>query len=179
MLSMPILPRCRANWDSLLISANISSAASSCKRQCRHEGKDHCKRRLNDDQSVGGSLGKGKATEPAASVSYKINLDQQENVLGIDSFKVDTSFAKINITKATVPMAEFINTDETVGCDAKPICKGDAVDDDGWRLSDKTQLGGILDSTINVTSKGNEFHIQTDNTKITNLLVNTPESAAV
>ena len=32
----------------------------------------------------------------------------------------------------------------------------------------------MLDSTINVTSKGNEFHIQTDNTKITNLLVNTP-----
>ena len=53
---------------------------------------------------------KGKATEPAATLAYKINLDQQANVLAIDSFKVDTSFANVNITEATVPMAPNSST---------------------------------------------------------------------
>lgn len=116
----------------------------------------------------------GKATEPAASLAYKINLDQKENVLAIDAFKFDTSFANVAITEATVPMAPNSSTQMKLSVAANAdIAKAMPWMTMAGAIKPPMQLGGMLDSTINVTSKGNEFHIQTDNTKITNLLVNT------
>jgi hypothetical protein len=116
----------------------------------------------------------GKATEPAASLAYKINLDQKENVLSIDSFKVDTSFANVNITEATVPMAPNSSTPMKLSVAANAdIAKAMPWMVMAGAIKPPMQLGGMLDSTINITGKGNELHIQTDNTKITNLLVNT------
>ena len=121
----------------------------------------------------------GKASEPAASLSYKINLDQKENVLAIDSFKVDTSFANVNITEATVPMAANSSTSMKLSVAANvDIAKAMPWMVMAGAIKPPMQLGGMLDSTINVTSKGNEFHVQTDNTKITNLLVNTGGKSA-
>ena len=116
----------------------------------------------------------GTATEPAAAISYKINLDKKENVLAIDSFKVDTSFANVNITEATVPMAvpSSVPMKLTVAANAD-IAKAMPWMTMAGAVKPPMQLGGMLTSTINVTSKGNEFHIQTDDTKIANLLVNT------
>ena len=112
------------------------------------------------------------ASEQAAQLTYNVKLDKTTNVLNIPTFTAKTSFANIEVANAIIPL----NEKPTESTDLTVTAKADLAKAMPWLvafggMSKDTQFGGILNSKLNITSKGTEYNIVTKDTKISNLSV--------
>ena len=115
------------------------------------------------------------ASEQTAQLKYNIKVDQKTNVLTIPAFSAVTSFADVQVSNATIPLNEKSDESANMVVNAKADL-GKAMP---WMiafggLSQDTQIGGIFSSKLNLTSKGTEYHIVTEDTKISNLSIVSP-----
>jgi hypothetical protein len=112
------------------------------------------------------------ASEPDATLAYDIRFDSGPDTLYIPSLNIKTSFATVDVADATIPTTSLEKAPMKLSLTANvDISKAMPWMVLAGAIKPPMRLGGMLDSTINVTSEDNEMHIQTDNTKITNLLV--------
>jgi hypothetical protein len=114
--------------------------------------------------------------EPNDSLDVTAAYDKDKQALLIKQMKADTSFGQLSIKDGRVPLSkeskEPIELTATVRdvdlSKLQPyLVMAKAVNKD-------VQLGGVAESDVTVSAKGNVYKIKTESTKITNLLVKSP-----
>ena len=108
------------------------------------------------------------AQEPMAEVKFAFGFDRQSNVLSFDSLEAKSSLGQVNIEQAILPIGEKPQVPMQLDISAKNIdlekAKPFAVL--FASLPQETQLAGIAESKISVSSDKNIYKITTDSTKI-------------
>jgi len=117
------------------------------------------------------------AQEPMAEVNFDFAMDRQSNVLTLNSMEVKSSLGQVNIEQAILPIGEKPQEPMQLDISAKNIDLGKAKPFAVLfaSLPQETQLEGIAESKISVSSDKNIYKIKTDSTKITNLKLIYPE----
>jgi len=116
------------------------------------------------------------AQEPMADIKYAFAMDRQTKILTFDSFEANASLGQVNIEQAvypigpkpTVPMHLDISAKNIDLAKAKPFAVLFAS------LPQETQLAGIAESKISVSSDKKIYKITTDSTKIKALKLTSP-----
>ena len=118
------------------------------------------------------------AQEPMAEVNFDFAMDWQSNVLTLNSMEVKSSLGQVNTEQAIIPIRRVAATARQVGekpqvpmhldISAKNIDLGKAKPFAVLFVSlpQETQLAGIAESKISVSSDKNIYKITTDSTKI-------------
>ena len=116
------------------------------------------------------------AQEPGADIKFAFSVDRKTNVLTFNSIEANASLGQININQAVLPIGG--NTQVPVSMDivaknidlekVKPFAVLFAS------LPKETQLAGIAESTISVSSDKNIYKVTTDSTKIKALKLTYP-----
>ncbi len=108
------------------------------------------------------------AQEPMAEVKFAFGYDRQANVLTFDSFQANASLGQVNIEQAILPIGEKPQVPMHLDISAKNIDLGKAKPFAVLfaSLPQETQLAGIAESKISVSSDKNIYKITTDSTKI-------------
>ena len=116
------------------------------------------------------------AQEPMAEIKFAFGFDRQSNVLTFDSFEANASLGQINIEQAVYPIGPKPTVPMHLDISAKNIDLGKAKPFAVLfaSLPQETQLAGIAESKISVSSDKKIYKITTDSTKIKALKLTSP-----
>jgi len=108
------------------------------------------------------------AQEPRADIKFAFAMDRQSNVLTFDSFEANAGLGQVNIEQAVYPIGPKPTVPMHLDISAKNIDLGKAKPFAVLfaSLPQETQLAGIAESKISVSSDKNIYKITTDSTKI-------------
>ncbi len=111
------------------------------------------------------------AQEPMAEVNFDFAMDRQSNVLTLNSMEVKSSLGQVNTEQAVYPIGPKPTVPMQLDISAKNIDLGKAKPFAVLfaSLPQETQLAGIAESKISVSSDKNIYKITTGSTKIKNL----------
>lgn len=116
------------------------------------------------------------AQEPGADIKFAFALDRKTKVLTFNSIEANASLGQINIDKAVLPIGGNTQVPVSMNISAKNVdlekVKPFAVL--FASLPKETQLAGIAESTISVSSDKNICKVTTDSTKIKGLKLTYP-----
>jgi len=127
------------------------------------------------------------AQEPMAEVNFDFAMDRQSNVLTFNSMEVKASLGQVNIEQAILPIRRVAATARQVGEKPQVPMQLDIsaknIDLEKAKpfavlfasLPQETQLEGIAESKISVSSDKNIYKITTDSTKIKGLKLTYPD----
>ena len=113
------------------------------------------------------------ASEPAANIDFAVVVDKKQNILNINSLKIDAvKLGKINIADGSLPLnnksTAATKMDITADVDLASIQPFAAL---SGALPDDLQLAGKTQSKLSVNSSKNVYHITTSSTHIDNLKI--------
>lgn len=116
------------------------------------------------------------AQEPMAEVNFAFAMDRQSNVLTLNSMEANTSLGQVNIEQAVYPIGPKPTVPMHLDISAKNIDLGKAKPFAVLfaSLPQETQLAGIAESKISVSSDKNIYKITTDSTKIKDFKLTSP-----
>jgi len=108
------------------------------------------------------------AQEPMADINFAFAIDRQSNVLTFSSMEAKSSLGQVDIEQAIFPIGEKPQVPMHLDISAKNIDLGKARPFAVLftSLPQETQLAGIAESKISVSSDKNIYKIATDSTKI-------------
>ncbi len=108
------------------------------------------------------------AQEPMADIKFAFGYDWQSDVLTFDSLQANASLGQVNIEQAVYPIGPKPTVPMHLDISAKNIDLGKAKPFAVLfaSLPQETQLAGIAESKITVSSDKNIYKITTDSTKI-------------
>ncbi len=108
------------------------------------------------------------AQEPRADIKFAFAMDRQSNILTFDSFEANASLGQFNIEQAILPIGKKPQVPMQLAISAKNIDLGKAKPFAVLfaSLPQETQLAGIAESKISVSSDKKIYKITTDSTKI-------------
>ena len=108
------------------------------------------------------------AQEPTADINFAFALDRQSNVLTFSSMEANSSLGQVNIEQAILPIGKKPQVPMHLDISAKNIDLGKVKPFVVLfaSLPQETQLAGIAESKISVSSDKNIYKITTDSTKI-------------
>jgi hypothetical protein len=111
------------------------------------------------------------AQEPGAEGEFTFTFDRQSNVLAVDSLNVNSGLGRIDIEQAVIPFGENSRTSMQLDITARNIdlAKAKPFAVLFASLPRETQIAGIAESKISVSSKNDVYKITTDSTKIKDL----------
>ncbi|NQT01660.1 MAG: hypothetical protein HQ580_06540, partial [Planctomycetes bacterium] len=116
------------------------------------------------------------AQEPGADIKFAFAVDRQTNVLTFNSIEANASLGQININQAVLPIGGNTQVPVSMDISAKNVdlekVKPFAVL--FASLPKETQLAGIAESTISISSDKNIYKVTTDLTKIKALKLTYP-----
>jgi hypothetical protein len=116
------------------------------------------------------------ASEPLANVKYNINMDRKKDLVNVESVIVDASMGQFSIKDGVVPLntnsaqpmrLDFLASNFDIA-KIKPFAVMFGS------LPKDTQLAGIAESEVKVTSENGTYHIVTDKTNIKNIEFSSP-----
>ncbi len=120
---------------------------------------------------------RGSATEPMAKIDYVINIDKKKNLVNVESVIADASLGRFSVKEGVIPTnkdsAQSLRMDVTASNLDLAKIKPFAVMTGS--LPKETQLSGITESTVSVSSENKTYKIKTDSTKIKGLKLTWPE----
>ncbi|UCG46891.1 MAG: hypothetical protein JSU94_15495 [Phycisphaerales bacterium] len=110
------------------------------------------------------------ASMPAAEIAYALDIDRKNSILNVDSVNAETSLGRVTVNKGIVPL------DKKAKEPMNLLVKAADVDLARVRpfvllfspLLKDTQLAGILESSVSITSEKSTYKIATDSTRIMN-----------
>ncbi len=108
------------------------------------------------------------AQEPMADMKFAFALDRQSNILTFDSLQANASLGQVNIEQAVLPIGEKPQVPMHLDISVKNIDLGKAKPFAVLfaSLPQETQLAGIAESKISVSSDKKIYNITTDSTNI-------------
>lgn len=116
------------------------------------------------------------ASEPLANVEFAVNVDRKKNLVNVESVTADASLGRFSIKDGVVPMkedsAQPLRMDVLVSNLDLAKIKPFAVM--FGSLPKDSQLAGIAESEVKVTSENDTYRIVTDKTNIKNIEFSTP-----
>ncbi|MBN2180896.1 MAG: hypothetical protein JW715_03195 [Sedimentisphaerales bacterium] len=114
---------------------------------------------------------KGSVSESKADIAFALNLDRNKNILNADSIQADTGFGRINVKNAMVQLNKdwMKSLNATVQANKLDLGKLKPYAVMFASLPKETQLAGIAEAEVKVTSENNSLHIVTENTNIKNI----------
>jgi hypothetical protein len=117
------------------------------------------------------------ASEPLMNVKFAVNIDRKKNLVNVESVIADASLGQFSVKDGVIPMnkdsAQSLRMDVTASNLDLAKIKPFAVMTGS--LPKETQLSGITESTISVSSENKTYKIKTDSTKIKGLKLTWPE----
>jgi len=116
------------------------------------------------------------AQEPMADIKFAFAMDRQTKILTFDSLQANASLGQVNIERAVYPIGKKPKVPMNLDISAKNIDLGKAKPFAVLfaSLPQETQLAGIAESKISVSSDKNIYKITTDSTKIKALKLTSP-----
>ncbi len=116
------------------------------------------------------------AQEPMADMKFAFALDRQSKILTFDSFEANATLGQVNIEQAIIPIGEKPQVPMQLNISAKNIdlAKAKPFAVLFASLPQETQLAGIAESKISVSSDKKIYKITTDSTKIKALKLTSP-----
>jgi hypothetical protein len=115
--------------------------------------------------------GRQSASEPLANVTFAVDMDRKKNLVNVESVVVDASLGRLGVKDGVIPIgkesAQPLRMDITASNLNLAKIKPFAVLTGS--IPKETQLSGIADSTIAVSSENKTYEIKTDSTKIKDL----------
>ena len=116
------------------------------------------------------------ASEPLTDMAFAFDIEPQNNIVIVHSIKATATVGNVTIKQATLPLNKKA---------AKPMAlaaSADSIDLAKLQpfavlfasLPQKTQLAGIADSNLSITSENDSYQIVTDSTKIKNFKLISP-----
>ncbi|MFB0552982.1 MAG: hypothetical protein ACETWQ_06660 [Phycisphaerae bacterium] len=116
------------------------------------------------------------AQEPMADIKFAFAMDRQSNVLTFDSLQANASLGQVNIERAVYPIGPKPKVPMNLDISAKNIDLGKVKPFAVLfaSLPQETQLAGIAESKISVSSDKKIYKITTDSTKIKSLKLTSP-----
>jgi hypothetical protein len=117
------------------------------------------------------------AQEKGTNIKFAFALDRKTNVLTFDSIEAKASLGQINIDKATFPIGEKTKVPLSMDITAKnlDLAKVKPFAVLFASLPKETQLAGIAESKISLSSDKDIYKVMTDSTKINNLKFASPD----
>ncbi|MBW7989107.1 MAG: hypothetical protein FVQ84_03700 [Planctomycetes bacterium] len=116
------------------------------------------------------------AQEPRADIKFAFAVDRKTNVLIFNSIETNASLGQINIDKAVLPIGGNTQVPVSLDISAKNVdlekVKPFAVL--FASLPKETQLAGIAESKVSISSDKNIYKVTTDSTKIKGLKLTYP-----
>jgi hypothetical protein len=116
------------------------------------------------------------ASEPLANIEYSINMDRKKNLVNVASVIADASLGRLSIKDGVVPLnkdsAQPMSLDVLASNLDLAKIKPFAVM--FGSLPKDTQLAGIAESEVKVTSDKGTYHIVTEKTNIKNIEFSSP-----
>ncbi|MHC4560656.1 MAG: translocation/assembly module TamB domain-containing protein, partial [Planctomycetota bacterium] len=116
------------------------------------------------------------AQEPGADIKFAFAVDRKTNVLTINSIEANASLGQININQAVLPIGGNTQVPVSMDISAKNVdlekVKPFAVL--FASLPKETQLAGITESKVSISSDKNIYKVTTDSTKIKGLKLTYP-----
>jgi hypothetical protein len=114
--------------------------------------------------------------EPSDSIDITAALDKETDVLLVKQMSADTSFGQLSIKEGRVPLGKGSKepTELTAVVRDVDLAKLQPYLVMAKAVNKDVQLGGIAESDVTVSAKGDVYKIKTESTKITNLLVKAP-----
>jgi hypothetical protein len=115
-------------------------------------------------------------TEPKLASSFNIKLDTKKMLLTIDSLLLQASFGNVNVQQSTVSFDKETKEPINLNADASQInlARLQPFACTFGILPQKTQLAGIGNSKLSITSKAGLYRFLTDSTTIENLQIAYP-----
>ncbi len=116
-------------------------------------------------------------SEPQANVNFAVGLDQQQQVLTVDTLSANAGFGSINVAKTTIPYGQDANAPLNVAVSAQDVDLGALKPYAVVFGSFPPEMGlaGLAQSQLNVTRENGVYRIATDATRIQNLTLTSPE----
>jgi hypothetical protein len=116
------------------------------------------------------------ASEPAANIEYAINMDKKNNLVNVESVIADASMGRLRVKDSVIPLNKDSIQPLRIDVSAsnfdlakiKPFAVMFGL------LPKDTQLAGIAESEVKVTSEKDTYHIVTEKTNIKNIEFSTP-----
>jgi len=115
-------------------------------------------------------------TEPKADLNFAVEIDKKQNLIAVNSAKVDASFGSISVKDGVVPL------NEKAAKPTKLVLNAAGLDLAKLRpfavmfasFPQDKQLAGIAESQVTLTSEKGAYKIETENTKIRNFELTAP-----
>jgi len=111
------------------------------------------------------------ASEPKAMLNFGLEIDQEQNILALNTLKADASFGKVDIKDGVIPLGAEAKKAMKLGVNASGIDLGKlrpfAVV--FGSLGEDKVLGGIAEAQVDITSQKDTYKVSTQNTKIRNI----------
>jgi len=116
------------------------------------------------------------ASEPMANIAYAFDIDTEKNSINIGSVKADASFGQFNIKDAVLPLNKksVVPLRLAVSANNVDLNKLQPFAVLFASFPQQMQLAGIAESQISVSSKGDNYRIVTEATKIKNFKLISP-----
>lgn len=116
------------------------------------------------------------AQEPKADIKFAFAMDRQTKILTFDSLQANASLGQVNIEKAVYPIGPEPKVPMNLDISAKNVDLGKVKPFAVLfaSLPPETQLAGIAESKISVSSDKKIYKITTDSTKIKALKLTSP-----
>ncbi len=116
------------------------------------------------------------AAEPMANIGYSINMDKKNNLVNVESVTANASLGRLTIKDGVVPMNKDSAQSLRMGISASnlDLAKIKPFVVMFGALPKDSQLAGIAESEVKVTSEKDTYHIVTDKTNIKNIEFSTP-----
>lgn len=117
------------------------------------------------------------AAVPSTDINYALGIDKKYEKLNIDLLKVQTSFGRLDITKAVIPLGKAPSQPMNLLVNAADIDLAKLLPFAvlTGSVPQKMQLAGIVQSQIAVSSGKQGYTIKTDSTKIKGLKLTYPD----
>ncbi|MBN2271694.1 MAG: hypothetical protein JXN61_13830 [Sedimentisphaerales bacterium] len=111
------------------------------------------------------------ASEPKAALSFGFEIDQEQNILALNTVTADASFGKVNVKDGVIPLGAESKKAMKLGVNASSIdlAKLRPFAVVFGSLSEDKVLRGIAEAQIDITSQKDTYKIATGNTKIRNI----------
>ncbi|MBN2594382.1 MAG: hypothetical protein JXA81_12820, partial [Sedimentisphaerales bacterium] len=115
-------------------------------------------------------------SEPKAQIDSAVDFDKKNNVVALNSVTARTSFGQVSLKDGVVPLnkdsAQSLHMD--VSASNLDLAKIKPFAVMFGSLPKDTQLAGIAESEVKVTSENDTFHIVTEKTNIKNIEFSSP-----
>jgi len=116
------------------------------------------------------------ASEPMANIEYAINMDRKKNLVNVESVVADASLGRLSVKDGVIPLnkdsVQPLHIDVTASNFDLAKIKPFAVM--FGSLPKESQLAGIAESEVKVTSENGTYHIVTEKTNIKNIVFSSP-----